>query len=465
MISHRSHRLKHRSLAVAALATLVALLLPALSAAAQEVADSSGSVPAEQSVSLSIPGFDSSIGELAQVDLVVSGSFEGRVESVTSRMGYVSDIIVTSEVDVCAHEVPAGDETTYFGCLGTGGHTTVFFTADVVGEAFVAMAPGQTATGSEVTVGSGAGSITLLDPAAFASFVDKKAITFAAASTTRAEATTNGSGYHDVSVETLTDITVSAQYGYIALDLAATGATYTVTNTGNMRMVDINVIDSAGDKVCSVYALAPNASETCTGNAAGGAVTVSGAAGLNPAVRTTAGATGAGSASAATSATQNSIPATVAPTQADGAFGFASVDIQPSVQAAAITPANDDAAASAPAASTSATAAASNPPAAAAASAAEAPPVAAAHPAAATESATAPAAPATNSTPDVEPADDSSPSPAASSGSVVRVAYSEDNAPFLAYTGGDAGSSAILGFMLTGLGLVFFAASRAVRER
>jgi hypothetical protein len=97
MISHRSHRQGHRSFAVLGLALLVALLLPALSAAAQEVSDSSGAVPAEQSVSLSVAGFDSSIGELAQVDLIVSANLESRVSSLTSAVGYTADVIVTSE--------------------------------------------------------------------------------------------------------------------------------------------------------------------------------------------------------------------------------------------------------------------------------------------------------------------------------------------------------------------------------
>jgi len=464
MISHRSYRQAKRSVTAVALAMLVALLLPALSAAAQGVSDSSGPVPAETSVSLNVPGFDASLGELVSVDLIVSGSFEARVLSASNPINDIADVIVLSEIDVCAHQVPAGETTTYLGCLGTGDLTTIFFTADVLREAFTAVGPRSATSGGGAGVASGAGSMTLLDPGALAPFLDAKGLDFAASSTVRSEATANGH-FGEVSVETLADITISAQYGYIALSLDAANGTYVVTNTGNTRMVEIDVTNSAGETVCSIYALDPGAAEGCTGSASG-AVGASGAAWLNRSIRVSSSVSTSTQADSAAvvAATQNSVPAADTP----GAFGFASADIQPSTQAtatnlapgagAAAVPTNDDASsdASTTAATTAATTVADSAP------AAEAPP-AAANPAAAAPAPSASVASAASTEEETEPKE--APSPASSTGSVVRVAYQEDSAPFLAYTGGDAESSAMLGLTLSGLGLVLFAASRAVRKR
>ncbi|MEM7096386.1 MAG: choice-of-anchor E domain-containing protein [Actinomycetota bacterium] len=278
-------------------------LAPGVSAQDSGGDDATGIRLTDFTETLSIPGFDGSLGVLAAAELTISGEYEGRVLRIVNQSGGQADFLVSTNVQLCVG-LSGGGAPTYADCQAGAASTTVMFETDVVQESFAAMAPGG--TGQSATPGSAQESqtLTILDPAALTTFIDTPAIDFGVATLAGFEAL-GGGGNSTVQVETFADVALSIRYQYISLDVAkATNGlstatvtpgdpvewTYDVTNTGNTELVDVAVTDDQEGDVCTIASIAVGATERCTLTGIAGdapytnVATAIGAAAVNPGV-------------------------------------------------------------------------------------------------------------------------------------------------------------------------------------
>lgn len=306
---------RHFIVAVLA-ASLLALSFSPLAAAqdgsdpAHGGTDSTGRQLTDFAAELSVPGFDSSLGELAAVDLIVSGSYDGQVLQILNQSGGIADFLVETNVRLCADAMPTGGALTYAGCAAsaTAGSASVVFDTGVVQESFVQMPAGAVSASAVPGAAVDAQGTVVLDPAALADFVDVNAITFGVATLAGFEAL-GGGGNSTVQVETFADVTLTVAYQYISLDVVkltngvdravvvpgdAVEWTYDVTNTGNAAIENVAVVDDLEGDICVIAAIAPGATERCALTGVAGdspytnIATATGTAAINPAVTVSA---------------------------------------------------------------------------------------------------------------------------------------------------------------------------------
>ena len=306
-----------RRLCVAVLAaSLLALSFSPL-AAAQDGAgagdggsDSTGRQLTDFTAELNVPGFDSTLGELAAAELTISGSYDGQVLQITNQSGGIADFVVETNVRLCADALSAGSALTYASCAAsaTSTSTSVMFDTGVVQESFTQLPAGAVSASAAPGTALDAQGTVVLDPAALAGFVDVDAITFGVATLAGFEAL-GGGGNSTVQVETFADVTLTVAYQYISLDVVkltngvdtavvapgdAVEWTYDITNTGNAGIENVAVVDDLEGDVCVIATIAPGATERCSLTGVAGnspytnVATATGTAVINPAVTATA---------------------------------------------------------------------------------------------------------------------------------------------------------------------------------
>ena len=299
---------------VAALSFLALALTPLASAQGTAApggdggSDSTGRQLTDFTAELNVPGFDSSLGELAAAELTISGSYDGQVLQITNQSGGTADFLVETNVRLCADAIASGATIDYAGCAASASSTTVMFDTGIVQESFQQLPAGAVSASAVPGSALDAHSTVVLDPAALAGFVDATSVTFGVATLAGFEAL-GGGGNSTVQVETFADVTLSVAYQYISLDVVkmtngvdtavvapgdAVEWTYDVTNTGNAGIENVAVVDDLEGDVCVIATIAPGATERCTLTGVAGdapytnIATATGTAVINPAVTTSA---------------------------------------------------------------------------------------------------------------------------------------------------------------------------------
>lgn len=270
--------------------------------------DSTGRQLTDFNADLDVPGFDSSLGDLAAAELTISGSYDGQVIQILNQSGGTADFVVSTNVRLCVDPISAGTAGSYSSCAASASSTTVMFDTGVVQESFDALPAG--AAGASAVPGSAldASTTVVLAPDALAAFVDAPSVTFGVATLAGFEAL-GGGGNSTVQVETYADVTLSVSYQYVSLDVVkltngvdtavvtpgdAVEWTYDVTNTGNTAVSGVAVTDDLEGDVCVIAMILPSATESCSLTGVAGdapytnVATATGVAEINPAVSTSA---------------------------------------------------------------------------------------------------------------------------------------------------------------------------------
>lgn len=256
-----------------ALALAFALFaLPTLAASAQSGSDSTGLQPTGYIGQVSVPGFDSSLGELVSAELALSARSQSQVLQLTNLSGSAASLSATTSVQLCA-ALSAG-LSSYWECAAPG-PATVTFESWVDHGTFGELKHGRS-TGGSANSAHEATTVTVLDPFALASFTDVDSIDFGIA--TLSESHTSG-GYANVTAQTSTDVTLRVSYDYAAVEIEtltngedgieldageSVDYTYNVTNTGTTTLRDVSVVDDTLGQVCTVRTLFAGQAESCS---------------------------------------------------------------------------------------------------------------------------------------------------------------------------------------------------------
>lgn len=310
-ISAPARRASVRSIGRTLIAAFSMLALLAPVAAAQS---GGGTDSSETGVGLyaelSVPGFDADLGVLASVDLTMSVGIENQVLGVTNESQGVNDVFVEAHLDVCAQALPVDAPFGIDACAVAGGRAVV--NAMVGSHSFTGLGSGERAVRPTPISVEKSETILVLNPDALRRFdgVDDVRV---GVSSQPSFVLLGGVG-SDPTVEALIDVSVSAAYSYIALDLEVIDGGYLVTSTGTTTLSNVSVTHDTAGELCSVNLLPPGQTQRCEvpgGVADGGSAVATANAAINPGVSVTSGVSVGEAASIAIEVATNGIDADI----------------------------------------------------------------------------------------------------------------------------------------------------------
>ncbi len=233
---------------------------------------------APQPPDLTVDQFDSSLGTLLSVEITASGTVSADVTQTYNFSSTPEDFEAKDDVTLCFDLASAG--FTAFGTC-TGGATPAHLMVDVAtAEFFADVAPGQSEASAQPVIASASASTTLTG-ADVAPFNGPGTVDFRVATET-VTTNTGGGGNVTASFETFAEAEIAVAYTYANVDIekATNGQdadttpvaldagtqvtwTYVVTNTGNVTLTDLEVVDDPEGAICAVPSLAPQQSHVC----------------------------------------------------------------------------------------------------------------------------------------------------------------------------------------------------------
>ena len=232
--------------------------------------------------SLSVAGFDASLGQLVGVDLVLSADIDSRVLEITNNSGTAADFTVINSVQFCADIGPA--PASHAACAASTATTALRFETQILAETFTNLAAGATASSGQSTTASDSRSIRVLDVAGLAHFTSTAPVELGVATQAGFQAL-GGGGNSLVEIETFASVRAQVDYIYagVAIDKLTNGAdgislmpgdpvswTYDVTNTGNTALQNAVVTDDREGPICTIAFIDAGATEQCTATGTAG---------------------------------------------------------------------------------------------------------------------------------------------------------------------------------------------------
>lgn len=276
--------------------------------ASAQSADQTGRRVTDFADVLSVSRFNPIQGDLIQADFTISGSFDSQVLQITNSSNQTANFDVSTHVDLCAERRSVVTSATYQACRASSSPTALGLTATALQESFYNLAPGASDASAVALQASDSAGFSVTDPGALGEFIGNGVVDFVVGTSAGFEA--NGAGGNSlVEVETYADVSISVNYRYASVSIVTTtnggdgipvtpGETttweYTVTNTGNVELISLDVTDDKNAHVCTIASLAAGASQTCTTTGVAGSQnysnigSVSGVPAINPTTPVTA---------------------------------------------------------------------------------------------------------------------------------------------------------------------------------
>lgn len=262
--------------ALSTVAVFAALVLAMLPLAAAQTSATTGRTITDFVRSLSVEGFDASLGTLAAADVTLAADLDSRVLEITNTSGSAADFAVTTTVSFCG--TPGSAAANYLDCIAAADGTSLQFQTTVLSETFANLGPSETAASASAATASTSETTRIADLATLETLATSASIDYVVATLAGFEAL-GGGGNSRVEVETYANVELRVDYLYANIDIdkltngvdraeVVTGApvewTYDVTNTGNTALQAVVVTDDIEGEVCVLPTLDVGQTTRCS---------------------------------------------------------------------------------------------------------------------------------------------------------------------------------------------------------